>query len=91
MATHGHALQKRFCAVNGPLCTHPSAQKAVAKNKSQISYSESPGGVWFRRHTWSPLRVADLISATWPSPVFLIQCLVAYISLHSPSAGGRVF
>lgn len=40
MATHGHALQKRFCAGSGLLCTHPSAQKAVAKKESQ-SVTES--------------------------------------------------
>lgn len=34
MAMRGHALQKRFCAGNGSLCTQPSAQKTAAKKES---------------------------------------------------------
>lgn len=91
---NGHAWS---CLTEAFLCRqwatlHTSkCSKGCCKERISVGYRKYPRGVWFRWHTWPPLHVADLISATWPSPVFLIQCLVAYISLHLPSAGGRVF
>lgn len=64
---------------------HPQMLKRLLQRTNLNTYRKYLYGVWFRWHTWPPLHAAGQISATWPSPGLLIQCVVTYIHI-SPFA-----
>lgn len=60
---------------------HPQMLKRLLQRTNLNTYRKYLYGVWFRWHTWPPLHAAGQISATWPSPGLLIQCVVTYIHI----------